>query len=144
MRHFFTNFTNFYRSLNFFQKRYENFKIIVGKVVISFERPKRRLLHTTHCAACIDLKRVENGIFTQKLGILVIFWCFYAFMLRKHTNEAGRLGIPCIGVKLDGTTFPSRYSIPRSLKTQICSLAWSDFIDFLTKVTFFSQKMNEI
>ena len=96
--------------------------MIVGKLVMSSERPKRRSLHTTHCAPWIDLKRVENAIFTQKLGIFVFFRRFYAFKLRKHVNEACRLGISCIGVKLDGTILPSRYLIPGSLKAQISSL----------------------
>ena len=96
--------------------------MIVGKLVMSSERPKRRSLYTAHCAPYIDVKRVENAIFTQKLGILVFFRRFYAFKLRKHANEACRLGISCIGVKLDGTILPSRYLIPGSLKAQISSL----------------------
>ena len=93
--------------------------MIVGKLVMSSERPKRRSLHTTHCAPWIDLKRVENAIFTQKLGIFVFFRRFYAFKLHKHANEACRLGISCISVKLDGAILLSRYFIPGSLKTKI-------------------------
>ena len=93
--------------------------MIFGNLVMSSERPKRRSLYTAHCAPYIDVKRVENAIFTQKLGILVFFRRFYAFKLRNHANEACRLGIPCIDVKFDGTILPSRYLIPGSLKAQI-------------------------